>query len=317
MDQPFGDLYHYMADALYAAARNHGVRILLSGFGGDMAASFKGKGYIAQLARMGRWLELIRLVRQRAAVEGGSSWGLLKGEVLGVLSPAFALRLYRLMRGKPVDGNGLSHLAIHPAFVGHIAVEKHWRQCGHSIENRKSPDPRTRMCIVISPANIAYLLEGMAISTAGFGLEHLHPLLDKRIIEFCLSLPTAQFVRNGWRRSLIRRAMEGVLPPNIQWRTTKFAFSPDYHSRMLSAKPQVLRFLAETEANYRTHPYVDRSKIERQLKKVRPIKGCNQWEGSTQMIVGRGMEIESYVRWFNQKVDQKTTKQEQREGGIK
>ena len=34
-------------------------------------------------------------------------------------------------------------------------------------------------------------------------------------------MPTIQKVRNGWGRYLFRRAMEGILPPSLQWQKSK------------------------------------------------------------------------------------------------
>ena len=55
--------------AICTLSKKHGVRTLLSGFGGDMTASFNGKGYMAQLARTGHWFELA-LLRQDKAIAG-------------------------------------------------------------------------------------------------------------------------------------------------------------------------------------------------------------------------------------------------------
>src|SRR5690606_3829156 len=39
---------------------------------------------------------------------------------------------------------------------------------------------------------------------------------DRRIVEFCLSIPSNQYVRNGHDRYLLRRAMIGILPESIR-----------------------------------------------------------------------------------------------------
>lgn len=42
------------------------------------------------------------------------------------------------------------------------------------------------------------------------------PSRDRRVLEFCLSIPSEQFVRGGNERMLVRRAMEGILPDPIR-----------------------------------------------------------------------------------------------------
>jgi asparagine synthase (glutamine-hydrolysing) len=68
-------------------------------------------------------------------------------------------------------------------------------------------------------------------SAAAFGVETRYPFFDRRVIEFCLGLPEEQKFAGGWPRLLLRRAMDGILPPEIQWRTTKANLSPNFHRR--------------------------------------------------------------------------------------
>lgn len=54
-----------------------------------------------------------------------------------------------------------------------------------------------------------------------YGVNYLYPMLDKRVIEFVLTIPTEQLSRNGWRRFLFRNAMQDVLPTSVQWNKSK------------------------------------------------------------------------------------------------
>jgi asparagine synthase (glutamine-hydrolysing) len=47
------------------------------------------------------------------------------------------------------------------------------------------------------------------------GLAFAFPLLDRRVVEFALSLPSELFVRGGFRRRPFRDAMAGVLPESV------------------------------------------------------------------------------------------------------
>jgi asparagine synthase (glutamine-hydrolysing) len=63
--------------------------------------------------------------------------------------------------------------------------------------------------------------EKIAHYAAAFGIEARHPFMDKRLVEFCVGLPPDQSLSNGWSRYILRRAMEGVVPQRIQWRSWK------------------------------------------------------------------------------------------------
>ena len=70
--------------------------------------------------------------------------------------------------------------------------------------------------------------------TAAAGIEGRYPFWDKRLLEFCLSLPSREKLDGGWSRLILRRAMEGVLPPAVQWRTDKLNFGPHIVRGMLA-----------------------------------------------------------------------------------
>jgi asparagine synthase (glutamine-hydrolysing) len=75
---------------------------------------------------------------------------------------------------------------------------------------------------------------------AAFGLEARYPFFDRRLIEFCLGVPSEQKFAHGWTRWTMRRAMEGVLPPEIQWRGNKANLGPNYRRQLSRADAPVL-----------------------------------------------------------------------------
>ena len=50
------------------------------------------------------------------------------------------------------------------------------------------------------------------------------PFLDHRLVNFAISLPVEQKVRNGWSKYVLRQAMS-ELPDEIRWRPDKQWFS--------------------------------------------------------------------------------------------
>jgi asparagine synthase (glutamine-hydrolysing) len=60
-----------------------------------------------------------------------------------------------------------------------------------------------------------------ALSMA-FSIESRTPFLDHRLVELCFSLPFDEKVADGWTKSLLRRSMAGVVPPEILSRRAKF-----------------------------------------------------------------------------------------------
>jgi asparagine synthase (glutamine-hydrolysing) len=67
---------------------------------------------------------------------------------------------------------------------------------------------------------------GAAVAGAGYYRERgiaevTYPFLDRPLVEFLLSIPSEQLVRPGETRSLLRRALEGLLPDPIRVRRSK------------------------------------------------------------------------------------------------
>jgi asparagine synthase (glutamine-hydrolysing) len=54
-----------------------------------------------------------------------------------------------------------------------------------------------------------------------FSVERRYPYLDRDLLEFIYAIPREQIVRPGQRRSLMRRALVGIVPPEILERRRK------------------------------------------------------------------------------------------------
>jgi asparagine synthase (glutamine-hydrolysing) len=74
-------------------------------------------------------------------------------------------------------------------------------------------------------------------------VEVRYPYLDQRLIEFALALPFNQAVRWPQTRSIVRRALRGIVPDAIIARTTKAGPTEAYLRRLIQHWP---RFLSES-----------------------------------------------------------------------
>lgn len=53
------------------------------------------------------------------------------------------------------------------------------------------------------------------------GILPAHPFMDTDLVSLCLALPREQCLVDGWPKSILRRAMRGLLPDAVRWRTGK------------------------------------------------------------------------------------------------
>jgi asparagine synthase (glutamine-hydrolysing) len=93
--------------------------------------------------------------------------------------------------------------------------------------------------------------------TMGMPIEARCPLLDYRVIELGFCLPVTYLIRNGWRKWILRKAMEDVLPQDVVWRKTKMGFPFPYERFQEESKP-IMNAILDRAAN----PFLDLSHRE-------------------------------------------------------
>jgi len=100
-----------------------------------------------------------------------------------------------------------------------------------------------------------------------FNIELRHPFFDKRLVEFCLAIPTEQKISNGWDRYIMRRSMSKILPEEIQWRKTKGDLSFNFVRSFMDEKEQIEKLTMEN--NYLIEKYVSSKKFKEIYKECK------------------------------------------------
>jgi asparagine synthase (glutamine-hydrolysing) len=208
-----------------------GVRTILSGWGGDEAIAFNGRGYFADLARRGRLTTIHRELRLRSQIHGGSLRGAWKGRVLLPLLPDRALRQgSKEPPALPAE--------LRPEFARVLTAVEPLDQSFP----RERPGVRRMQASLLEFGHLQFRMESWAAHGASLGLTYAFPLLDRRIVEFALSLPAPMFFRDGWKRWLYRTAMSGILPDVVRWNPQKFDNAAAHQLRNVLREPaQVYR----------------------------------------------------------------------------
>ncbi|MEJ2649820.1 MAG: lasso peptide isopeptide bond-forming cyclase, partial [Sedimentisphaerales bacterium] len=210
----------YMHWALYSAAHQQGVRIFLDGIDGDVTVSY-GLESLADLARSGRWKALYReaqaISRQPGVSARPRKYILRYG--FKPLMPKPFIELWQIIRGAK-ENNVFSNTAINKEFAERNGIEK---RANKFLYNGFTPftNARKKHLLSLRSGIIPLSLELLDKTATAFSLEPRYPFYDRRLVEFCLSLPAEQKLSNGWTRSILRRSMEGVLPQEVQWRLRK------------------------------------------------------------------------------------------------
>jgi asparagine synthase (glutamine-hydrolysing) len=198
-----------------------GVGVLLTGWGGDEVASFNGRGQLAWLALRGRWL---RAVREAAAPARGArarrrvrtaAVNLRRGVLVPLLPDAayLALGLGVGDLERQLERRGCGWAALDP---GAPAQRRDMR-----LRARVRPSARATQLTGLAMGHLEQRIEAWAHAGARHGVDHRYPLLDRRVIELCLSLPGDVWLRDGWTRWVFREAVAPFLKRELVWTREK------------------------------------------------------------------------------------------------
>jgi asparagine synthase (glutamine-hydrolysing) len=247
-----------MVSQLFGLAQKKGVRVILSGEGGDDTVSY-GYEYLEQLAKSSRWAEFVKEANGISQHFGGTPMHYFRQYGVPYLTelaranrwPSFIKqaclisRYLRVNRKQLLLNAGLLPLvpkpihqvwqrlarrrspssrrnqAIKPEFARGVGMEERIQGFNNNTRSSSPHHLREQHAEGLRSGNLQFLL-GMFDQTAGiFSLEQRYPFYDKRLMEFCVAIPFEQKLKHGWTRSIFRRAMGNILPPSVQWRTDK------------------------------------------------------------------------------------------------
>jgi asparagine synthase (glutamine-hydrolysing) len=297
LDEPYSAPNLYLHWGMYEAAHENGVRVLLDGFDGDSAVSH-GFGRLTGLARRNNWDALEAEVRAFSAHHGKSPEVALSEYVLPHLAELARRGNYvTWFRAASDIGRrfGLSHSKLATSYGIRPMLPDSFRDLAHAMRddatlessvlqpllagtllryNKQSNSVARQRAVQsereahiegVSQALYQLTLEIADKSAAAFGIEARYPFFDQRLIEFCVGLPEEQKFGGGWPRLLFRKAMNGILPPVIQWRTTKANLSPNFHRRFRAVDVA----FGDTLDDASLAPYVRTDRLRDMLERYR------------------------------------------------
>jgi asparagine synthase (glutamine-hydrolysing) len=204
-----------MAAGAVQRLRSKRIGVLLTGVGGDeWLAPAPRYARCLDLAQQGRFSVLAATLGEGAALSTAQAClrqiALRTSIKLGIEAPLRARFRARLPKW------------LNPGFVRRTALLDRMavRPCPFSWEWSR----RARWLRGTAPWNV-HALEVEERFYAAAGVEVRHPFLDRRLVEFVLSIPEDEMVRDLGHKAILRRSMEGIVPEWIRTRRTKVEFS--------------------------------------------------------------------------------------------
>lgn len=202
--QPVAQACNYTwVSALNQAAAARGASVVLTGAAGNLTISAGGPSVLADFIRAGRWGSWWR---EASASVGTNGWR-LRGVLAASFAPWAPAPLWNALgRLASTDGGSGDELSL---------LRPEWRaevegaaraEAGRGHDEQGSRRNRWRMLQSRDSGNYR---KG---ALARWGIDERDPTGDRRLTEFCLSLPPEQLLANGVNRRLARTALADRLP---------------------------------------------------------------------------------------------------------
>ncbi|MGH7268482.1 MAG: asparagine synthase (glutamine-hydrolyzing) [Candidatus Rokuibacteriota bacterium] len=233
-DEPWLASYEAVLRAVFEAARAAGVKVLLTGQGGDevlMATLW----YLLDLIRERRlgqlWYELSHLSRANRRY--------FFAQVARRMTPDFVYDLVQPFRKRsnvvPWLRRSWTRRVDLPGKLEASALERRYRSHYQQLQ--------WGLARTLGDTNWLLWSERVAQE---YGIELRHPFLDTRLVDFLCRIPPEQKYHAGTRKLLLRRAMHGILPESIRQRRDKANFHALFDLGMGQQEAPRLERLIET-----------------------------------------------------------------------
>jgi asparagine synthase (glutamine-hydrolysing) len=224
LDEPFHAPNLFIYRQLARLARSRGVSVLIDGLDGDTVVEH-GVYFLAELLRRGRLRTLGRELSALHRRTGLPYRRLVGSWALGPFAERARAHATRLgLRRPPFLARG---------FAEESGYTRHAKEAADAELDVPIAFRALHHRAVTAPI-VPFYLEVHDKAAAAAGVDHRHPFFDRRLIEFCLSLPAEQRLHDGWDRVIERRAFEGLAPDAIRARQSKSVWTENFQTQLFT-----------------------------------------------------------------------------------
>jgi asparagine synthase (glutamine-hydrolysing) len=217
-------------NAIYSAARDRGLRTLLMGSAGNISISYSGADLLPYLLARGKLVQLgalgSKLIRKGLAPRS------LLAHALGAYIPAPLWRALARIRHRPTDLPSYSAVNMNTfSVLKRRATE---RGLDFLFRPRRHPlEARIWMLSRFDGGN------NVKSALARWGVSVRDPMADRRVVDYCFSLPYRSYVEGGRYRSLARRAFSDRVPESILSNVVRGYQAADWYEGLEKDLPDI------------------------------------------------------------------------------
>ncbi len=198
-------------------AQSRGIRVMLSGWGGDHCVTSYGDNYCDELFRKREFIRLYQLLTAKYRRGRGSKpFKALLALLLKHCAPDFHLYIKRCVPGFNTVYKQRTH---------HHFLEKRWcdnKELNDAFhrhqKNHQRYSVQEKEQLELFELGLTTSLVEAELTARIARIEYRFPMLDVELVEFAHSLPSHLKMYQGIERYAFRRVLEGITTARIQWR---------------------------------------------------------------------------------------------------
>jgi asparagine synthase (glutamine-hydrolysing) len=267
--------------------------VLLTGQFGNMSLSYEGGELLAELVASGHWMQWARTA---ASLLVGPRRARLRAVTAASFAPWLPPFLWQFLMRK-FRGYSFEigrYTALDQARLRELDLQARAQAHGLDFTYRPWKDGVAMRLWVLGRVDLGNYVKG---TLGGWGIDMRDPTADRRLIEFCLSVPTNEFWRNGVRRALARRALADRLPAEVLGATRKGLQAIDWHDGLTAARPQLVEEVSRLEEIAPANRALDLARM-RKLVEHWPSEGWHRPEviDAYRLALLRGVSTGNFIR---------------------
>jgi asparagine synthase (glutamine-hydrolysing) len=279
--------------AITRLAAAQGRRVLLGGQWGNFTISWSGWSQAPDHLLRGRLITAYRQWRQYYRNSSDSRSVSFRKLFIEPLAPEkMANWAHRRRHG--LAQPWIKHAPIHPEYAASMGVDARARMVGHDFLYRARPGERRAALTMVD-----YFGEWNAAHQAFHGVQTRDPTADIDVIAYCFGVPPEQYLVEGVDRSLIRRAMWGLLPEVVLTNRLIGLQAADWFEKLEGRREKLMAEVAEIATSPLARKAIDLERLERALRNW-PTGGWhkNRIVEEYHLALSRGIAGGRFLRWI-------------------
>jgi len=236
-------------------ARKRQLDTLFTGDSGNISISHGDHLALRSLASEGRFMTLAKLAWEMRS-NGCRRWRGIGYEVFGSWMP---LEMRRILPGRFGKFHSLfEYSMIRPEFAQRYGFDSMTLE-----RNINFTHSRHLRALFLRRPDVDAVNDAFRRLT---GVSKVDPAGDRRVVEYCLSVPVEYYCEKGVSRSLIRNAMTGILPEQVRTERRRGLQSADFAKHFEREREEALAELARMKKVDLVVEALDIEEMERMMQ---------------------------------------------------